>query len=304
MTVAVLLATYNGERHLPALLDSLAAQTHADWRLVVRDDGSWDATVARLHAFAAAHPGKVSIETGPNLGAVAGFLALLRRPQADADAVAFCDQDDVWHPDKLARAVGQLSSRLDVPSLYFTRARLVDDGLRPLGLSPPFDRVGFDYALFENAAIGCTTVLNRAAHRLIVSRLPDPASVVVHDWWCYLVVSALGEVFYDPSPSVDYRLHGGNVIGLPQGPVRAVATQLRRLLRSPRAFYQPHRQASALLEHFGDLLPAQKKTLVEALVEAKSRPIRRLRFALTGPVRRQRPADGLIARALIAAGFY
>jgi glycosyltransferase involved in cell wall biosynthesis len=304
MTVAVLLSTYNGDRHLPALLDSLVAQTHRDWRLVVRDDGSRDDTVARLQAFASAHRGKVFIEAGANQGAVASFLALLRRPEAAAEAVAFCDQDDVWHPDKLARALARLSPRPEVPQLYFTRARLVDGELRPVGLSPRFDRVGFDYALFENAAIGCTSVLNGAAHRLLVSRLPDVGSVVVHDWWCYLVVSAVGDVFYDPSPSVDYRLHGGNVIGLPRGPVAAVTAQLRRLLRSPRAFYQPHRQAAALLECFGDLLAPEKKTLLETLVQAKSHPLRRVRFALTGPVRRQRPADIAIARALIALGLY
>jgi len=305
MTVAVLLSTFNGDRHLPALLESLAAQTHRDWRLVIRDDGSRDSTLTRLQGFSSAHPGKVSIEAGPNLGAVASFLALLNRPEAaDAEAVAFCDQDDVWHPDKLARAVDRLSGQLERPALYFTRARLVDDSLRPLGLSPLYDGVGFDHALFENAAMGCTTVFNRAAQRLLVSWTPEPTRVVLHDWWCYLLVSALGEVFYDPSPSVDYRLHGGNVIGLPESPVAAVTTQLRRLLRAPDRFYQPHRQAEALLEGFGDRLSPERKALVQAMVDAKSRPLRRMRFALTGPVRRQRPLDALIARALIALGLY
>ena len=147
-------------------------------------------------------------------------------------------------------------------------------------------------------------MFNRAAYRLISSRLPDASGVVVHDWWCYLVVSALGQVSYDPSPSVDYRLHAGNAIGLPDGPVAAVATQLRRLLRAPGLFYQPHRQAKTLLEHFGDRLSPERKALVEELVAAKTRPLRRIRLALTGPVRRQRPLDTLIARALIAVGLY
>jgi glycosyltransferase involved in cell wall biosynthesis len=304
MRVTVLLSTYNGERHLPALLASLAAQTHADWRLVARDDGSTDGTMARLQAFAAERPGQIAIEAGPNLGAANSFLTLLGRSAVGADAVAFCDQDDVWHPDKLARAVSHLVTRLDVPTLYFTRTRLVDDQLRPLGLSPLFDRVGFDRALFENAAIGCTSVFNQAAYRLLAARLPEPGDVVMHDWWCYLVVSALGEVFYDPSPSVDYRLHAGNVVGLPQGPLAGMATQLRRLARAPRRFYEPHRQAVALLDRFGDLLPPHHRALVEAVVQAKSRPLRRLRLALTGPVRRQRPLDTLVARALIAVGLY
>jgi glycosyltransferase involved in cell wall biosynthesis len=304
MTVAILLSTYNGDRHLPALLASVAAQTHADWRLVVRDDGSVDGTRGKLEEFAAAHPGRVHVQAGPNLGAVPSFLTLLARSEADADVVAFCDQDDVWHPTKLARAVVHLDARKAGPALYCTRARLVDDALRPTGLSPLVRHIGFDYALFENAAIGCTTAFNRAAHQLIVSRLPERAGVVVHDWWCYLVVAALGEVFYDPEPSVDYRLHGGNEIGLPKNPLSAAVAQLRRLIRQPGSFFEPHRQAAALLERFGDQLDPERRAIVEAVVTAKPHLGPRLRLALTGPVRRQRRLDVVVARTLIALGLY
>jgi glycosyltransferase involved in cell wall biosynthesis len=305
MSVVILLSTYNGERHLPALLDSIAAQTEPDWRVVVRDDGSTDGTLAQVRQFAAAHPGRVHIEAGSNLGAAASFMALLGHPEAVADFVAFCDQDDVWHPDKLARAVARLRTAGTVPALYCSRAVLVDASLQRLGLSPPFRSVGFDFALFENVAMGCTTVLNRAGHHLIAGSMPPAGGVVVHDWWCYLVIAALdGQLFCDPEPSVDYRLHGDNVIGLPRGVISGVIDQARRLARNPRRFFEPSRQAQSLLTCFGDALAPARRAVVEDLLAAKVHPLRRFRFALLGPVRRQRFADQLVARVLIAAGLH
>ena len=305
MSVAILLSTYNGERHLPALLDSVAAQTEPDWRLVVRDDGSTDGTLEQVRQFAAAHPGRVHVEAGSNLGAAASFMTLLGSPEAAADVVAFCDQDDVWHPDKVARAVAHLRKAGTSPALYCSRAVLVDASLQRVGLSPPFDRIGFDFALFENVAIGCTTALNRAGHQLIAGRLPPAGGVVVHDWWCYLVIAALdGQLFCDPEPSVDYRLHGENVIGLPRGVVSGIVHQVRRLARNPRRFFEPSRQAQSLLTCFGDVLTPSRRAVVEELLAAKVNRLRRLRFALFGPVRRQRFADQLVARVLIAAGLH
>ena len=58
--ITILMASYNGAAHIGAQLESLAAQSHRDWRLIVSDDGSSDATCAIVEAFAARLPsGKV-----------------------------------------------------------------------------------------------------------------------------------------------------------------------------------------------------------------------------------------------------
>lgn len=304
MNVAILLSTHDGARYLPSLLDSLAAQTWPSWRLVVRDDGSKDDTRRILDAFAAAHPGRVEVEAGDNLGAAASFLRLLGRRDLAADAVALCDQDDVWHPDKLERAVARLRGRGATPCLYCSRVELVDADLRPLGLSPLVRGWGFESALFENVAIGCTIVLNRAASDLLAERLPAADAVGAHDWWCYLAVAAVGEVVYDPRPTLGYRLHGGNAVGLPVTDLGRLAQQARRLRREPSAFFPIHRQAAALLEQLGDLLPPARRRLVAELVACRDRPLRRLRLALRAPVRRQRRLDAAVARLLIALGAF
>lgn len=304
MNVAILLSTHDGSPYLPRLLDSLAAQTWPAWRLVVRDDGSSDDTWRILEDFAAAHPGRIALEGGEHLGATASFLRLLGRPEIDADAVALCDQDDVWHPDKLERAMRRLEGRDATPCLYCSRVELVDAALRPLGRSPLVRRWGFESALFENVAIGCTVVVNRAAFDLLSRRVPAAEGVGAHDWWCYLAVAAVGEVLYDPRPTLDYRLHGRNAVGLPVTRLARLAQQARRFRREPGSFFPIHRQAASLLALFGDLLPPARRRLVAELVACRERPARRLGLALRAPVRRQRRLDAIVARLLIAAGRY
>ena len=100
--VVILLATYQGAAFLREQLASIAAQGHQDWRLIWRDDGSGDDTVAILRDFAAAQPaGRVEQLDAPagRVGSAASFLALLRHAVpmlGPDDIVAFADQDDVW----------------------------------------------------------------------------------------------------------------------------------------------------------------------------------------------------------------
>lgn len=98
---AVLLTAYNGSAHLPALLDSLRAQTDPDFVVLLQDDGSGDDTVSLLSAVCAEDSRfSFGAEQGRHLGAAGNFLSLVR--QADADYVLLCDQDDLWEEDKIA----------------------------------------------------------------------------------------------------------------------------------------------------------------------------------------------------------
>ncbi len=112
--VTIVMATLNGERYLPDQLDSIARQSHRDWRLFVSDDGSTDATRAILSDFARQHP--VTVVSGPALGcAAANFLSALCHPDLPAGPVALADQDDVWLDGKLARAFRRLGPTKPCP---------------------------------------------------------------------------------------------------------------------------------------------------------------------------------------------
>jgi glycosyltransferase involved in cell wall biosynthesis len=219
-TVAVLMCTHNGEAYLGQQLESIAAQSHPHWRLWVSDDQSTDGTPALLAAWAGRWgEGRCQVLRGPAQGHARNFMALVRNPAIEADFYAWCDQDDVWEPGKLERALARLAALpADQPALYGGRTRYVDERGAEVGLSPLFARPpGFANALTQSIAGGNTMVFNQAARELLRRTDPD-APVVTHDWLAYLVVTGCGgHVVYDPWPSVRYRQHGRNAIGAGAG---------------------------------------------------------------------------------------
>lgn len=228
------MSTFNGGRYLGEQLDSLLRQTRGDWELHWRDDGSDDQTIALMRSFAeGAGKGRYQEQNtgGRRLGITASFMHLLRAAPA-APYVAFADQDDVWLPQKLERGADRLARiAADVPALYCARQILVDERLQTLRMSSRIAHEPlFPAALTQNVATGCTVMLNQTAARLIASS--DPPAGSLHDWWCYLVVSASGgPILVDDVATVLYRQHQGNAVGAPRtmtrrafGAVRGVQT--------------------------------------------------------------------------------
>lgn len=226
--VVILMATYNGERHLRDQIDSIIAQTHPNWLLYVSDDGSSDDTRRVLDEYLGRLGSKrVQVVQGPGLGYSANFMSMLRQAVTDADYVAFSDQDDVWDADKLERALSWMARiPTQKPALYAGRSRLIDEAGRPYGYSPLFARrPSFGNALVQSLAGGNTMLINRRA-RDLMTKPPKDAAVVSHDWWAYLAVTAAGgAVQYDLEPAVGYRQHAANVIGSNAG----VEARLKRM---------------------------------------------------------------------------
>lgn len=228
--IAILLATYNGAKMLPAQLDSIARQTHKDWSLLVSDDGSCDETRRILRAFAAKLPDKrIALIRGPGQGSAQNFLSLLRAA-GRVPFVAFADQDDVWFDDKLARAIALLSLRTH-PAIYGSATLVTDHDLQPLRPSITFKRpTGFQNALVQNVAGGNTMVMNRLALNALQPASLLAKGIIAHDWWCYQMVTGMGgEMIYDPEPSLFYRQHQDNQIGA-NDTLKARVSRLKRLL--------------------------------------------------------------------------
>ena len=231
--VTVLLATHDGAEYLQEQLDSILRQRDVEVRVVVSDDASRDATPALL-AAAAADPRVELLPSGVFGSPQANFLRLMRDADVTgADAVAFADQDDVWHDDKLARQFALLrGKRLDAVSsnvvAFWPRA---DGGVRRRLIDKAQPQRSLDF-LFESAGPGCTFVLEASAFRqvrdvLAEHPLVDPS--VAHDWLVYAVARALGLRWrIDPTPTIDYRQHGSNATGANSGPKQALV-RLRAL---------------------------------------------------------------------------
>lgn len=207
--VTIFLATYNGERHLAEQLNSIVSQTCERLKIIASDDGSTDQTLAILQQY--------SVEThqGPRQGFTANFLKLLEKVVVASEYYAFSDQDDVWEPDKLQRAIAYLATvAADKPALYCGRTLLVNEKLRPYGYSSLFKKPPhFLNALVQNIGGGNTMVFNQAAFALL-RQTKNKHAIAFHDWWTYLLISgAGGKVFYDAIPALHYRQHQHNLIG-------------------------------------------------------------------------------------------
>jgi glycosyltransferase involved in cell wall biosynthesis len=301
--VVVLMSTYNGERFLDAQLDSLAAQEGVELILHVRDDGSTDRTLEILARHGTRWPNLRKLSTGANLGPAMSFLKLLRTAPPDADYYAFCDQDDVWLPLKLARAVATIEADAG-PALYCSNVTCVAEDLSVIGVPRENGDPRFQHILFENIVYGCTAVLNRAARELIVSRIPE-RGVIMHDWWCALVGAAFGRIHFDPEPGlILYRQHGGNTIGGQASELLYALEQAARLLRNPTRYYRIHSQASEFLRLFGDELPQTHRRSVENLVRSRATLKTRARYAISRDIVRRNLIGSIAARGLVLTGWY
>lgn len=217
----VLMAVRNGEAHLVEQMQSFAEQSHTGWDLIASDDGSTDRSLAILAEFAACwskvpEPHAVTVLNGPCRGFVRNFFHLLRAVPGDAAFAALSDQDDVWFPDKLQRALTALAELPEgQPGLYCARSLVCDADLRPLRVSPLFQRpLSFRNALVQSAGGGNTMVLNAAALRLVKAALDEAEDSASHDWWLYQILTACdGTILRDPVPALHYRQHGGNAVG-------------------------------------------------------------------------------------------
>lgn len=218
--IDILLACYNGERYLAAQLDSLLAQTDNDWRLLVHDDGSSDGTQDIVRRYQSLHKGKIEfIEDGARTGGAKNNFAHLMA-LCSADYIMFCDQDDVWYPEKIARSRQRMeAAQQRYPAaalLVHSDLEVVDAELRRIAPSMfDYQRMtrhpSFEELLVQNNVTGCTAMINRTA---LLAAMPMPRQAIMHDWWLALVVAnSGGELLFIDAPLIKYRQHGGNSIG-------------------------------------------------------------------------------------------
>lgn len=219
--VEVLLATYNGERFLAEQIESILAQDYECVRLVVRDDGSSDGSVAIVRSFVEMYPDRVTLvsDSMGNLGSAMNFFQLLCFSQSDY--VMFSDQDDVWLPEKVdvtLTAMRDAETRYGkhVPVLAHTDLVVVDWDLLPVAgsfwayqnLDPRHD--GINRLLVQNVVTGCTVMVNRSLMALV---RPAADGMIEHDWWLALLAAAFGRIAYVSRQTILYRQHGHNVLG-------------------------------------------------------------------------------------------
>ena len=217
--IVVLLATYNGSEYLKQQLDSLFKQTFSDFRIVVHDDGSSDATLDIINTYRNNYPEKIELLYGDSLGSPkANFLWMLT--QVEAEIYFFCDQDDVWHETKIEKSLYALG-KINTPACVFTDMWVTDESLnvlsdsfiRYIGRTP--DNTAYSQILIDNPAAGTTMCFNRALRDLVVELLPeiDINNIPMHDALVLALADIMGQVIAIDEPLVYYRQTGHNTMG-------------------------------------------------------------------------------------------
>lgn len=291
--VDILLATYNGEKYLGELLQSLLTQTYTRWQIYVRDDGSTDQTMAILTAWQNKHPGKMILVNSDNAnnqrGPCANFSRLMTK--ACSPYIMFCDQDDVWIPDKIQvtlqkmRAMEQSYGR-DIPLLVHTDLTVVSDTLHTIatsffhyqGLNPEKNQL--NRLVLQNTVTGCTVMINRSLQNLAS---PVPEQAYMHDWWLGLVASCFGKIGWIARPTILYRQHASNDIGAKSYTLSVALNCLSDILRGKTGSFSMRRnylQAKAFYNRYNYLLNSPQCRLLSAFISLDCQGFLKQRFTL------------------------
>lgn len=301
-TVNILLSTYNGEKFLSQQIDSLLSQSYPNILIHIRDDGSSDATMQILESYRQSHS-NILVTKGENLGAAKSFFHLLLHADKMCDYFAYCDQDDIWKPDKIERAVAMHQKEDQTqPILYFSEFEIVDVNLKRIASSKSYRNYDFKTALLQNIPLGCTQVWNKAAQNLLVQH--PPTFFYMHDWWNFLVISGIGKILYDASETLCYRVHDRNVFGQTMSLVSRFKNRLRLLRKNDMPVLSAWRQAVEFERLFSAYLSPEHRVILSNFTRSKESLLRRIRFALFGEARRASHLDNLIFKAMVIFNYY
>jgi glycosyltransferase involved in cell wall biosynthesis len=211
--IAICMATYNPSAALlRAQLDSIRAQTRDDWICVISDDRSSDESFARLEAEIAGDP-RFAVNRSPQrLGIYRNFERALSMAPADAELVAFADQDDIWADDKLER----LSREISDAELIYSDSRIVDEQRRVLADTYWTRRANNSTNLaslaIANTVTGAASLFRRELVELALP-FPEAPGELYHDHWLALVALTAGTIHYLDEPLYDYVQHGDAALG-------------------------------------------------------------------------------------------
>ena len=219
----ILLATYNGEKFIREQLESLLIQTCGDFRIVIRDDASTDSTCEIIREIINDNKDREIVllsDKGASGSAKNNFMRLIKC--SDADYVMFCDQDDIWEPDKVKesiKAILKMENKFgkDMPLMVHTdlavmseEGKIISDSLIEYMNLPRKDSL--KNILLQNSVTGCTVIINKALLTLL-KRADENEKIVMHDHFAACLAALFGHVGLLNKPTVCYRQHGDNEIG-------------------------------------------------------------------------------------------
>lgn len=209
--VVVMMSTYNGEKYLKPQIESILTQKGVKVHLVIRDDGSTDATRDILGEYCAKFQ-NITVYKGENVGYIKSFMWLVKKVGAEKDTYyAFSDQDDIWDNQKLKAAVDMINKeKKDIPVMYYSDLNVVDKDGSFIRKANTWEGSIDKYKISVFIGIrGCTMVYNYHLQALLQKY--SPRKISGHDTYIALLAFWAGHVVYDSNAYIDYRQTGENL---------------------------------------------------------------------------------------------
>lgn len=296
--VAICMSTYNGEKYLEEQLQSLFNQTYSNIKIYVRDDGSSDKTKEVLQKY----KDKITIiESTENLGVTQSFMSLLNYVE-DADYYAFCDQDDVWLPNKIERAVEKLEdTKKEIPTMYFSDYDYYDENMNYINRSA-VNKNGpsFQNALVECISLGMNMVINHSLRDIIVKNKMKKA--MYHDWIIYLIATGIGNVIYDREVTVKYRRHSKNVSNANQNFIKFQIWRIKQIFKKSY-FKQVKEQLIEFENIYKEKLNIKDKKLLSLFTKRNYNFVNAIKKVFYPHMFRQKILDDIFIRILFLFGI-
>jgi rhamnosyltransferase len=219
--IAVFLAAYNGEKWIGEQFDTILNQKRVEVTIFVSIDPSVDDTVKICDDYSRRYKNIIILaDAGKYGGAAKNFFRLIRDVDFSGfDYVSFADQDDIWYDDKLIRGVTFIAEH-QLGGYSSNVIAFWSDGRQKVIVKSQVQRL-WDY-LFEAAGPGCTYVFSvsfaNELKKSIVLNWVQINDLGLHDWYSYAFARANGyKWFIDPQPSMGYRQHSSNQVGVNNG---------------------------------------------------------------------------------------
>lgn len=266
--IAVLMATYNGEKYIREQIDSILNQKDVDLDLYIFDDVSKDGTVEILKEYSEKYKNVKYKVNEKNKNYTYNFIDALFSFKGNKtyDYYAFSDQDDFWVDDKLSTAIKKLKEMGEC-SLYSSNLKLVDKNLEPLNRN--YRNEDFTFKKHDNLliclTIGCTAVFDKKFKDLVVRQYPE--NLVFHDYWIGLIANLCKQAHYflDLNPEhIYYRQHGNNASG-----VKIKWGIINKIKHFFKGYDQNSHILSLLLKYYSDCLTDDDRVLIEKFIDYK-----------------------------------
>lgn len=224
-----MLLTFNGAAYLREQIESIIRQSYTNWQLLIRDDGSRDGTQRIIREYCLKYPDKIRcIEYArQNIGIANSAMQLLQH--SDADYLMFCDQDDIWLPEKVELMIRAIQKKereyTGVPLLVHCEAIVVHNDLIPVeeiqtnAISAKingYDKHATHFAnlLFLNVVQAASMIMNKSLREKLACLFHTNLDRnLIHDSIIASVASICGKIFFLNKALMYYRQHEKNAVG-------------------------------------------------------------------------------------------